>query len=94
MPLKALFLVCSFFYRVKRFVFQFGGNKNPGSGGPSGSGVPWVAIGLGACIAFLLATTSSKSSREITWREFVDMYLIKGMVSYVPYQGHGESWIN
>ena len=63
---------------MKQFVFKFGGNKTPGSSGP---GLPWIAIGIGAVLAFLLARGSSKSPREITWREFVDMYLTKGMVS-------------
>lgn len=65
--------------RVKQFVFQFGGNKTPGSS----PGMPWIALGIGAVLAFILARGSSKSPREITWREFVDMYLSKGLVDEV-----------
>ena len=84
---------------MKQFVFQFGGNKTPGSS----PGMPWIALGIGAVLAFILARGSSKSPREITWREFVDMYLSKGLVSetkggnlgrvckYVPVKVPGDS---
>lgn len=64
--------------RFKDFVFRIG-NRKPGSG----PGIPWVALGLGALLAFLFAQSSSKSPREITWREFVDLYLSKGLVEEV-----------
>lgn len=64
------------------FSFSFSGLKGGGGGKSFNDGdKKWIYFGVGAGIcAILTVMASSSSHREITWRDFVNSYLNKGIV--------------
>ena len=68
-----------YFFRMKKIFSQF---EIPKPGAPGGEQMRWMAlmalIGLGVANVFYFR--SSMTTKEITMKEFFDLYLTKGLV--------------